>query len=212
MTLPAAFWEDEQKRLVAILQPRLSAVAAAGVTAAERHLKGLGIYFDNALAHEQAADWAAHYTDDLLAQLGTRTQGLVGPALENWVKTPGLTKGDLDQALLPLLDNNPSRADAVGVTEITRVFAEGNDIAFRAAGLPGMAFKPPAHVRCRCNTAVRRLPTRNQWVVIWLTERDGLVCTRTVHTPFGDVAGCRALHGVIISQGEYLGRKFSEVS
>jgi hypothetical protein len=100
----------------------------------------------------------------------------------------------------------------MAVTETTRAYAQGNDLAYQAAGIPGMAYHPPAHVNCRCDTAVRRLRKQNQWVVVWLTERDDVVCQRRLLTPWGEVIGCKALHGTIISQGEWLGKKFSEVA
>lgn len=210
--LPSDFWQQEHEWLAKLVQPRMQTLAAVGIGQAEKKLAQLGIYFDNSLVHQQAASWARTYTDQLLQQFETRTQGMVGEKLAGWIETPGQSMGDLVELLKPVLDDNAARAWTMAVTETTRAYAEGNNLAYQAAGVPGMAFKPPAHINCRCDTAVRRLRRKNEWVVVWLTERDGLVCQRTVQTPWGPVAGCKALHGLIISQGDYLGQKFSEIN
>jgi hypothetical protein len=209
--LPMDFWQGEHDLLVKLIQPRLQGLAAAGIIGAEKKLNALGIYFDNSLVHEQAAKWARAHTDEILAQFETRTQGMVGEKIAAWIETPGQNIGQLVDMLKPVLDQNAARAWAVAVTETTRAYSEGNDIAYQAVGIPGMAFKPPSHPQCRCTSGVRRLRSKNQWVVVWYTERDSLVCKRPIKVPWGEVAGCGGLHGVIISQGEYLGRKFSEV-
>ena len=209
--LPPDFWQQEHDFLVKFVAPRMQALAAMGILQAEKKLAQLGIYFDNSLVHQQAANWARKHTDEILLQLETRTQGVVGEKIASWIEKPGQTMGDLVDLLQPVLDGNKARAWTVAITETTRAYAEGNDLAYQAAGVPPMAFKYPAHVGCRCNSGIKRLRSKNEWVTVWLTERDGLVCTRTIQTPWGPVEGCKALHGVIISQGDFLGRKFSEV-
>ena len=211
MQLPFDFWENEKQWLVPLFEPRFQALAAEGVTQAERKLSKLGIYFDNSQSHAFAAHWAKQHTAEILSNFEANTAKMVGDKVASWTVTEGATMGDLVKLLTPILDDNVSRADAVAVTETTRCVAEGNNIAYKAAGIPGMAYKPPSHPRCRCDSAVRRLPG-GVYVVVWLTERDSLTCIRPITTPWGEVAGCRALQGVIISEGEYLGKKYSEVA
>lgn len=209
--LPPEFWQNESRELAGVILPHLEDLAMLGVALAEQKLARQGIYFDNAMAHAEAARWAKEHTDALLQQFGTTTQHGVGEILDNWFSTPGSTMGDLSDRLKPFLDNNQVRTWRTAVTEVTRAVAQGNDVAFRAAGIPRMAFMPPGHVNCRCDEGPRRLKN-GDWVVLWYTERDDLVCRRPIRTPWGEVAGCRALHGVVISEGPYLGKQFSEVN
>ena len=205
--LSESFWQSEREHLAAIVAPKILASAAVGIAAAEKKLAALNIFVDNAKAHEQAAIWARLHTDELLNQLEVTTRGGVGKILENYISTPGQTIGDLKQALLPLLDGNAVRADRIAVTETTRSYTEGNAILYDLAGIPKMAIKPPQHVGDRCDTRVIRY--KNEWIVLWLTMHDELVCLRPIQTPWGVVAGCRALNNVCISEGQYLGQKIS---
>jgi hypothetical protein len=209
VTLPASFWQNEREQLASIMVPKLQAMAAVGIAAAEKKLAALNIFVDNAKAHEQAALWARLHTDELLNQLEVTTQGSVGRVLENYIATPGQTIGDLKQSLMPLLDNNAVRADRIAVTETTRAFSRGNGILYELADIPKMAYEPPAHTNCRCDSRVVRI--KDKWLVVWLSLRDELTCIRPIETPWGVVAGCRALHNVIISEGEWLGRKYTDV-
>ena len=206
------FWEAERKKLAAIMAPHIQAMASAGVNDAERNLTKIGIYFDNTLPHTLAAKWAREHTDQVLVDFMSRTQGMVGEKIASFIETPGATNGDLVKILKPILDDNLARAWSVAITETTRAISEGNDLAYKAAGVPPMAYKPPAHPNCRCTTAVKHIRSSNEWVVVWVTEQDGVVCTKPLIVPWGTVGGCHALQGVIISQGEHLGKKFGDVA
>jgi hypothetical protein len=152
--------------------------------------------------------------------VGSTTEGSVGQVVANWLETPGATRENLEERLLPILNDNLARAENVGVTEVTRAAAQGNYLAYDQAGvvLPPLfdsglgtqeRFGPPAHPRCRCWTRVIRLPD-NTWIVVWSTNRDELVCKTPIQTPWGEVAGCRTLHNVVLSAGPYLGKSLAE--
>jgi hypothetical protein len=102
----------------------------------------------------------------------------------------------------------PVRAEMIAVTEATNVYAEANAIAWQAAGVLPAVFKPAGHVRCRCWLTTKRLPDGRR-VMVWQTARDELVCTQDITTPWGVVQGCRELHNVIVSECEYLGKKWN---
>jgi len=87
---------------------------------------------------------------------------------------------------------------------------EINDLVRQRVGLPATMFKAPAHPRCRCYTRPTLLPN-GEWVVVWSTARDDTVCRQPIQTPWGRVNGCRELHGMIVSEGNYAGRKLSDV-
>jgi SPP1 gp7 family putative phage head morphogenesis protein len=168
-TLPANFWQDEKRRLIAILGPRLEASAQSGVEAAFEQVQRFGIGFNAELAHEAAAHWAKLYTDDLLNLLNTTSERLVGEALGQWLQKPGAPLDEFVQQLTP--EFGPSRANAIAVTEITRAYAQGNKTAYQAANV-------------------------TQWR--WRTNNDELVCRicgplnnsiKAIGEPFGYLRG-----------------------
>ncbi len=130
MTLNATFWANERRVLLAILLPRLTQMALAGMQAAAR-LVGVG--FDNELYNRRAEEWARIYTDTLLADLGTTTEKIVGQALADWIARPGATVGDLNAVLTPAF--GAQRANVIAVTEATRAFASGQLMTYLEAGV-----------------------------------------------------------------------------
>jgi hypothetical protein len=205
--LPANFWTQERNRLLAVLLPFVEETARRGVQAGGQQLRAAGIAFDSELANRQAAQWARQYTDDLLNQLGTTTERIVGDRLADWVETPGSTIQDLVEQLAPVVADNASRAEAIGITEVTRAYSEGQSLVFVEAGVEPAVFLPPGHPRCRCWPRVERLGS-GVMVVVWSTNSDeGITCTHPIKTPWGTVKGCRALDSTIISEGPYLGRR-----
>lgn len=131
--LPETFWDDERRRLLAVLGPLIQRAALAGAQAATYRLLNIGV--NSALVNQAAADWARRYTDDLLIQLNSTSEALVGEALSQWIETPGATMGDLVGLLSPRLDGNLYRADLIAVTETTRAYASGEMGAYRSAGI-----------------------------------------------------------------------------
>lgn len=204
--LPADFWNEESRFLAAVIRPRLLTLVTAGAMDGVRKLAVAGLFVDDDLVNQDAASWATRYTDDLLRQFNTTTERGVGQIIQSWISTPGADMGDLEKQLLPYLDKNQTRAWRVAVTETTRAYAEGNNIAHIRAGVPAAAYKPPAHPNCYCTLSVRRLRSTNEWVQVWYTNVDEKVCRQPLETPWGTVSGCRALHGVIVSEGEHLGK------
>lgn len=128
-SLPDDFWEKERGRLLAILAPAITGAAQAGVSGAAQ----MGLVFNPNLSNHDASEWAAAYTDDLLGALETTNRRVVGEALQSWIETPGATVGDLEKQLAPAF--GPTRANLIAVTETTRAYSQGNQIAFQEAGI-----------------------------------------------------------------------------
>lgn len=165
MPLTADFWEGENRRLLALFLPRLTQMALTGMQSAARQA---GIAFDNTLYNQRAEQWARNYTDDLLAELGTTTERIVGDAVGDWIKQEGATIGELNEALTPAF--GAARANAIAVTETTRAFANGQEEAYKAEGI-------------------------TEWT--WRTNKDEMVCkycggannkTVKIGEPFGNDA------------------------
>ena len=130
ITLPPGFWPAENRDLRLMLIPHMEQMYISGMREAARKA---GIFHVPNLANERAASWAAEHTDDLLAQLGTTNEKVVGNAISEWIGTEGATIGDLDKALAPFF--GASRADLIAVTETTRAFASGEKTAYTVEGI-----------------------------------------------------------------------------
>lgn len=202
--LPGDFWQEENILLQSVLLPFVNEGASLGISLVEQDLLKIGVGFDNLLANDAAASWARSHTDDLLEILGTTTRRVVGKQIAAYIVTPGMTIGDLTHSLEPLLGMNHSRALLIARTETTRATAAGRNEGRVVAGIPPAIYSPPAHPSCFCFETDELLDD-GTWVVVWQTRRDEKVCRQKLETPFGEVAGCRALHGRIISDGKYLG-------
>jgi SPP1 gp7 family putative phage head morphogenesis protein len=178
--LPPDFWASEQKRLLAILRPRLAQMAYEG---SKQAAVKVGITFNPVLGNAQAVDYARAHTDALLNQLGSTSENLVGAALADWLEKPGAAIGDLQEKLKPAFGK--ARASVIAATETTRAYASGEMAAYQAEGYTqwtwvahrdelacpicgklagqtvriGQAFgeyngesilQPPVHPNCRC--------------------------------------------------------------
>lgn len=128
--LPPGFWEDEMRRLALILLPRLSSLALDGLRAGAAKV---GIGFNYAIYSVLAAQWAQDYTDQLLKNVRTTNEAVVGEVLAKWIATPGRTIGDLRAALEPSF--GARRADVIAITEATRALASGEIMAFQRGGV-----------------------------------------------------------------------------
>lgn len=115
------------------LERALLESAALGVDVAIDQFSNLGGFsFDWTLAHAEAREWAGRYTDDLLNQLGTTTQRLVGSAVTRWIDN-GEGLPALRRDLEPVFGKR--RANLIAATEVTRAYAEGSKIAYQKSGV-----------------------------------------------------------------------------
>jgi SPP1 gp7 family putative phage head morphogenesis protein len=128
--LPPGFWEEEMRRLAIILIPRLTSLVLEGMRSGTVKV---GIGFNFAIYSVLAAQWAQDYTDQLLQQVRTTNESVVGDILARWIATPGRTIGDLRAALTPHF--GVQRADTIAITEATRALASGEIMAFQRAGI-----------------------------------------------------------------------------
>lgn len=163
---------------------------------------------DWTLASEEAVRWAREHGAEL-PQVTDEMREPLRQELAKWLETPGSTVGDLMQVLQDDFGFNESVAQMIAVTETTKAYQKGHETDYAEAGIPGVVYGPPAHLGCRCWTAADMLPNFD-WVVLWRTNNDHLVCTQSIDTPFGAVAGCRDLEDRVVSEGPYLGMTLSE--
>jgi hypothetical protein len=132
--VPQSFWEDEKRRLLAVIQPRLESLFLLGVRISLDKLKAEG--FQKNAANKWAIEWALEHTDTLLSQLMDTTVQGTGEIIATWLETPGATMGDLHQALMDsTMLYGVDRASRIAVTEVTRALAEGEMKNYLSKGI-----------------------------------------------------------------------------
>ncbi len=174
--LSSEFWNGEEALLwEALAGVYISALLAGMDGAVEQlplELQALVNYDD---LNTEALRFIRQYRFNLIRGINETTRRQVQEALTNWIQS-GDPLSVLEDALAPIFGS--VRANMIAVTEITRAFAEGNALAWKATGfvsevrfntarddkvcpfcspLDGKTFpvddyghKPPIHVRCRC--------------------------------------------------------------
>ncbi len=219
--LTPEFFDRHQAELQGLLTPELERVFVDRVS--EWIVGSPAIGVDWAQANQGAADWARRYTFDLVKELRSYSE-------KGWFQLSQQQRDlirELQESVAEFYENpenlaqlrerlgryfGPVRAENIATTEVTRASASGDEEVYRQLGLAPLAFRPPAHPRCRCSTAIERLPG-GEWVTVWLTRMDEIVCAQPLMTPWGTVNGCGDLGaggGRVLNEGPYLGMTLSD--
>jgi HK97 family phage portal protein len=169
------FWDAEDDAFFQAMFPELFQAAIAGSESALAGLAAMGIGVDWALVNQAVVAWAKKYGYDLVKGIDNTTQKLLQTAVSDWISS-GQPLDDLITTLAPSF--GAVRAEMIGVTEVTRAFAVGNQATWKETGmvsgqkwmtgrdeivcplcgeLDGQVFSlddtehtPPYHTRCRC--------------------------------------------------------------
>ncbi len=157
--LSDAFWANEDRELLAVMQPRLVNGAQAGAAGLAATMDALTIGVDWTLVNAEAAKWAREYAGQLIGVntggINATTRRRVGERIAEFIETPGMTMGDLfDRLNASDFSFGPVRAQMIAVTEVTRSYWEGNKAGSRWVEDEGY-FK---------------------WRKTWRTLKDELVC------------------------------------
>lgn len=207
----SVFWADYRRRLRAAIAAPAMRLALLGALHGRRRIpKELQDTVDWNLANQSAITWAKQYANGIVSTVVDTLSSDMKDQVAEWAEA-GETTPDLVSRILTKVDSR-DKAEQIAETEATRIYAEGSDQAYQASGIPPMAIKAPAHVRCRCYHQPKRLKN-GDWVVVWYTVRDERVCVQDLDVPWQvePVKGCRGLHGLVISQGQYLGQKYTDI-
>jgi len=108
---------------------------------------------DYTLTNQQAAEKAREYVYGLVRGINDTTRDALRNAVSSFVQTPGMTIGDLSNAIAPHF--GADRADRIAITEVTRAYASGE----MAAG-----------------NALRQEFPGVRVIKIWFTNADDRVC------------------------------------
>lgn len=125
------FWEGERERLFDLLFPVVRQYTAQGAFAGWEMLQ-VGIDANWHLVNQTAREWARQYTYTLVSKINDTTRAALQSELEGWIQS-GAPLDVLMDSLAPYF--GPARAEAIAVTEVTRVYAEGNLLAWRSSGV-----------------------------------------------------------------------------
>ena len=131
--LDPLFWHGEQLRLFDDLAPLIMRVlllgAAGGVMQLPPELQVL-INWD--LVNDAAIGYLHQYQLNTVAGITRTTQRQAVKAIDEWMRS-GAPLDVLKTTLGPIFGQ--PRADMVGITEVTRIFADGNRAAWKATGV-----------------------------------------------------------------------------
>ncbi len=164
------FWAKQRGAFLGVLGGETNGLLMEGVDQASR----LGLAVDFEMANQQVLDYARKFNNEWWGKLETTTRNGLRTAIGTHIES-GAPLPTLRQNLTPLFGKK--RAEMIASTETTRLFAEGNKIAYRQAGVEEVEFRtvhdgnvcpecesydgerypigredvtPPIHPRCRC--------------------------------------------------------------
>jgi hypothetical protein len=146
------FWINEDELLYLLLRQQLQDFADIAALA---ELERLPAGADLALVYKDTLTWANQYTAALVAGINETTRANIAKAVSEFIVSPADTLGTLVDNIVAATEGlfGNARAARVAVTEITRAFAEGTEIAGDAIRDIGIPLED-----------------------IWQTNEDGLVC------------------------------------
>lgn len=115
-----------------ILRRMLQQSADLGVSVAIEQFEGIGYGFNWTLANQAAAEWVERYTVQLYDGISQTTNRRLTTAIADWIEN-GDTLTDLRRELEPIFGRQ--RAELIASTEVTRAYAEANELAYRESGI-----------------------------------------------------------------------------
>lgn len=135
----AGAWEDDLLRLLqkSDLERELTRLfGAAALDGVALLGESVRVSVDLSGANVEAATWARKYVGQMLRDVNKTTRDVVRRAVTYYVTTPGVTLGDA----MKLMPFDAMRARRVATTEITRAYAQGNQIGADALAqqFPGL--------------------------------------------------------------------------
>lgn len=130
-----SFWDDELDSLAAIIVPAALTILFKGGMGGEKALpKGARILMDWDWFNQAAIDWLKRWQLGNLRDFNELTRRRAVQIIADWVRA-GEPLPLLEAKLAPLFGEG--RARRVAVTEVTRMYAEGNILAWRSTGVVG---------------------------------------------------------------------------
>lgn len=186
--LDQAYIQTERDELTAAILPVIERAVMGATEVQTGEAKAdpmvVPITWDQAVIAGEAARWAVTHAGALIGDIVDHTFSLVREGVARFMRTPGMTIGDLRRTLEPAFGE--TRAQRIAVTETTRAFAAGQKLVQDELRRGGLGLEriwrtsndervcpicgpledrresegwdgmdgPPAHVNCRCWTVL----------------------------------------------------------
>lgn len=148
-----SFWDDEERLMWEAMSEEFVGIIIHGTQGGLSLLGANASLVNQQMINSALIEYARLYRNEWLHHISETTRKTVGDIITNWLQT-----GDPISELVKTLSNpelglfSKARAKRVAVTEVTRLHAMGNEIAWKESG------------------------TVDQFN--WMTAADGLVCDR----------------------------------
>lgn len=175
MALTDQFWMDEAQRVFTVVEPIVEDMTKVAMEDAVQTLIDLGFDFDASFINEMAVKMAHEYSFALVMGITKTSRNFVSGNIEDWIIS-GEPLEVLLEKLAPMFGD--VRANMIGVTEVTRIFADANRDTWKKSGyvrkvkfmtvfdelvceicaphngeivdIDNNETKPPLHTKCRC--------------------------------------------------------------
>ncbi len=132
---PPSFWSEEQAALWEAFAPLVAGVLMAGADAGAEVLpSGISVLVDWDVVNESAISYLRQYRLGVMQDIGETTRRQAVAAITDWIES-GAALPELDAALTPVF--GATRAKMIATTEVTRAYADGNQMAWESAGVVG---------------------------------------------------------------------------
>lgn len=135
------WWETQTGKMIAAFRPEVEKMMLGAVDT----MIDAGVGVDWGLAAGRAAEYASTYSYELVKGITDQTRKVLQNAINDYVRTPGMTRADLEAQIAPWFSE--ARASRIAVTETTRAFAEGEKAAAAEAQALGLNLVPHWHTR-----------------------------------------------------------------
>lgn len=130
--LPFSFWEEEEELLYSLIIDVAAQAAQAGVTAGVNALGSVELVIDYDLLNSAALEYAQQHTFNMVSFITETSRQALQNEFAEWIAS-GQPLDALIDELRPLFGD--IRAEMIASTEITRIFAESNLLAWNNSGV-----------------------------------------------------------------------------
>lgn len=129
----ASFWQLEFAKMTDAFDPVTMSALLAGASSAVGSIPPeYASLIDWEFINEAAIDYLYRYDISTLSGIHEATRKRVLQLIDQWVRS-GEALPTLINRLSPLFGK--TRAEAIGITEVTRIFAKGNEILWTSTGI-----------------------------------------------------------------------------
>ena len=133
------FWAAQRGGFLGVLGGETNGLLMEGIDQASR----LGLAVDFEMANQQVLEYARTFNNEWWGKLESTTRDGLRTAIGTHIES-GAPLPVLRENLTPLFGK--TRAEMIAATETTRLFAQGNQIAYRQAGVMEVEFLSLIHI------------------------------------------------------------------